>query len=85
LLGIARAGASARSETGFSALGQAAGGVSGAAGSDGADASLVAKPRVDVRSPTALGRQVDRFGTGTPNRVSRKRIIDVLSKVCELT
>jgi hypothetical protein len=41
--------------------------------------------RVEVRSPTAERRHAVRFGTGTPKRVSRKRSIEVWSKISELT
>jgi hypothetical protein len=82
---MASGGGADRRERGLSELGHAGGGLAGAAGRDGTDVSLLPKLRVDVRSPTALRRQADRFGTDTPKRVSRKRSIDVWSNVSELT
>ncbi len=42
-----------------------------------------AKLNALVRSPVTLRRQPLRFGTSTPNRVSRKRRIEVWSNVSE--
>src|SRR5207302_10487041 len=50
-------------------------------GRDGTERSGAARLRAPVRSPTAPRRQALRLGTSTPKRVSRKRSVDVWSKV----
>src|SRR4029077_6620784 len=47
----------------------------------GMEVSTCAKLNALVRSPQVSRRHCDRFGTAVPKRVSRKRNIDVWSKV----
>src|SRR5438132_11985313 len=54
-------------------------------GRAGTDGSTAARLRADVRSPTALRRHGDRFGTSTPKRVAMRRRNDVGSNVSEHT
>jgi hypothetical protein len=58
--------------------------VSVVAGSDGTVVRAGAvKLSAPVKSPVAPRRQADRLGTGTPNRVSMRRSVDVWSSVPE--
>jgi hypothetical protein len=82
---MASGGAGARREIGFRASGQPGGALTGVAGRDGTEVSLLPKLKAEVRSPTVLRRQVDRLGTGTPKRVSRNRSAEVWSKASEST
>jgi hypothetical protein len=70
-------GAAASRDPTFWALGHAGGGLADVAGSCGAEVFGLPNARVEVRSPTVSRRQDDRLGTCTPNRVSRKRSIEV--------
>src|SRR5579872_5692258 len=54
-------------------------------GSDGTEASGAPMSSADVRSPVTDRLHADRFGTSTPNRVSRNRSIEVWSNRSEHT